>query len=86
MPERVVDFPIGVRWEPNAPDSVLVCESLRACLAVEPHFDDEDERMVVLVWERCAWRPRCRLRTMRLCIAIGSTTKGFEMSGGLEKS
>lgn len=51
--ERVVAFPIGVRWSPNAPDAILVCADRRACLAVEPHDDDQDERMVVLVWDRC---------------------------------
>ncbi len=41
-------------WEPNAPDAVLATnDGGRACLAVAAHFDDSDQRPVVLVWEDC---------------------------------
>ncbi len=54
VPQQVVPVDLGVMWEPNAPEAVLVRDdSGRACLAVMPHFDDSDRRPVVLVWERC---------------------------------
>ena len=55
MAQRVVAVDLDVSWEPNAPEAVLAKDDLgRACLAVMPHFEDGDERPVVLVWEGCA--------------------------------
>ena len=51
MEERVVPLEIGVTWEPNAPDAVLVCDDRGSTsLALEAHPDDPDQRNVVLVW------------------------------------
>lgn len=42
----------GVRWEPNAPDAVMVTgDRYAAVLALDAHFDDADDRCVVLVWK-----------------------------------
>lgn len=55
MSDRVSPLDVGARWEPNAPDAVLVSNDAGdACLALEPHVDDEDRRVVVLRWSGCA--------------------------------
>jgi len=49
--ERVVRSGMNFRWEPNAPDAVMVSDdSGRTVLAVRSHPDDTDQRNVVLVW------------------------------------
>jgi hypothetical protein len=51
MAERVVQSGISVRWEPNAPDAVLVVTGAgSAALALSPHFDDADRDCVIFVW------------------------------------
>ena len=51
MPERVVPLDIGVIWDPNGPDAVLVADDRgRTALALRPRWDDPDHRAVVLVW------------------------------------
>ena len=51
MAERVVTLDLGVEWEPNAPQAVLLSDdSGRACLSLSPHPNDSDLRMVVIVW------------------------------------
>jgi hypothetical protein len=51
---RVVELALGVRWEPNAPEAVLVTPDFGpAALAIRAHFDDTDERTVVLRWTHC---------------------------------
>lgn len=51
MAERVVPWDLGVEWEPNAPEAMLLCDDGgRAFLALFPHFNDPDERMVVIAW------------------------------------
>jgi hypothetical protein len=53
MGERVVESGIRIRWEPNAPDAVMVSDdSGRTALALRAHRDDSDQRNVVLVWRR----------------------------------
>lgn len=54
MVETVVASTVDVSWEPNVPHAVVVSNDTgRACLVIEPHFDDEDQRKVVLVWTGC---------------------------------
>jgi hypothetical protein len=49
--ERVVDLELGVVWDPNAPDAVLVAQDLgAAALALRADIDDADDRWVVLRW------------------------------------
>ncbi|PJI90943.1 hypothetical protein [Luteimicrobium subarcticum] len=56
MPEHVVDADLGVRWEPNAPDAVLLAgDGGRVVLAVRAHPDDVDDRSVVLCWSGVVW-------------------------------
>jgi hypothetical protein len=51
MAERVVRVGLGVKWEPNAPDAVMVSNDPgRTVLAARAHPDDSDQRNVVLVW------------------------------------
>jgi hypothetical protein len=53
MGERVVESGIRIRWEPNAPDAVMVSDdSGRAALALRAHPDDVDQRNLVLLWRR----------------------------------
>jgi hypothetical protein len=51
MGEQVIEWEAGVAWEPNAPEAALVAtDSSHAALGINPHFDDEDQRCVVLLW------------------------------------
>ena len=55
MTEQVVPLDLGVMWEPNSPDAVLVStDGGRAALALNAHASDEDQRAVVLTWNGCA--------------------------------
>jgi hypothetical protein len=52
MRERVVEFDLGVTWEPNAPEGVFISDDYgRAALAMNAHFNDEDQRSVVVRWD-----------------------------------
>ena len=43
---------LGVTWEPNAPEAILLSDDAgRAALAQRAHFDDPDQRCVVLRWD-----------------------------------
>jgi hypothetical protein len=43
--------PLAARWEPNAPEAVLMStDGDLFALALEPHPDDADRRCVVLIW------------------------------------
>jgi hypothetical protein len=54
MAEQVVPLDLGVMWEPNSPEAVLVAtDDGRAALALNAHASDEDQRAVVLVWSSC---------------------------------
>jgi hypothetical protein len=54
MEEQVVPAWPGLEWEPNAPHAVLVQDDRgRACLALDPHFADPDQRVVVFIWSGC---------------------------------
>jgi hypothetical protein len=46
--EYVVPYDIGVRWNPNNSDPLLVQQSDRAVLSVGPDPDDADDRLVHL--------------------------------------
>jgi hypothetical protein len=51
MAERVVPWEAGFRWEPNAPEAVLVVSDVgRSALALNAHFDDADQDCVVFAW------------------------------------
>jgi hypothetical protein len=46
---EVVAAAVDVRWEPNAPEAALLSlDDSRVVLALRPHFDDVDQRTVVL--------------------------------------
>ena len=52
MGQRVIPVEVGVRWDPNTEHAVLASwESGVARLRMRAHFDDPDQRVVVLVWE-----------------------------------
>jgi len=50
MAEHVEPHDLGVLWEPNAPEAVMICAEGSAALALKAHFDDSDRRCVVLTW------------------------------------
>jgi hypothetical protein len=46
---EVVAAAVDLRWEPNAPEAALLSlDDSRVVLALRPHFDDVDQRTVVL--------------------------------------
>jgi hypothetical protein len=51
--ERVVPYDLGIEWEPNTSDPVLMQHGVNALLAVDPYFDDDDRRLVVIRLGRC---------------------------------
>ena len=54
MPERVEALELGVVWEPNAPEAVLLSGDFGATsLALQAHTEDPDRRCVVLEWAGC---------------------------------
>jgi len=56
MAERVHSYDLGVTWEPNVPQAILLADDLgRAALALNPHPNDDDKRCVVLVWSGTAY-------------------------------
>ena len=53
MAEHVVAVNLGVVWEPNAPDAVLVASDHgETTLRVRARSDDVDQRDVVVAWQR----------------------------------
>jgi hypothetical protein len=51
MREKVQDLDLGVIWDPNAPEAILLANDFgRTVLALNPHLDDLDQRCVVIVW------------------------------------
>jgi len=51
MAEQVVALDLGVTWDPNAPDALLLSDDFgKTVLALNPHHDDPDRRCVVMVW------------------------------------
>lgn len=52
MTEQVVPLDLGVVWEPNAPEAVLLADDQgRAALGLRARSDDADQRSVVLRWD-----------------------------------
>jgi len=52
--ERVVPVEVGVTWEPNAPAATLWSSDRgEARLTLAAHPDDDDQRDVVITFERC---------------------------------
>ncbi len=57
MTERVTTIDIGVVWDPNAPDAVLLTDDGGStALALRAHCDDSDQRTVVLFWSGARYR------------------------------
>jgi hypothetical protein len=51
MREVVRSVDVGVVWEPNCPDAILLSDDRGStALALNAHPDDEDQRAVVLRW------------------------------------
>jgi hypothetical protein len=51
MSERVVQAEFGIGWDPNTEDYMLFSSGTgQALLALDPHFDDPDSNVVLLVW------------------------------------
>lgn len=56
MTEHVEPLDLGVTWEPNAPDAILLSADFGpSTLALRAHPNDADERCVVLVWTGCRY-------------------------------
>ncbi len=54
VPEHVESLSIGVTWEPNAPEAILLSADFGpSTLALNAHPDDPDGRCVVLTWTGC---------------------------------
>ena len=52
--ERVVPLELGMTWQPNAPRATLRSSDLGdACLTLQAHPDDQDQRYVVITFDRC---------------------------------
>lgn len=52
MAERVVTLDLGVVWDPNAPEAVLVShDSGPTILMLQPSDGDTDQRRIAIVWE-----------------------------------
>lgn len=57
MTEHVENLDIGVVWDPNAPDAVLLTdESGETALALNARIDDPDQRAIVLFWTGAHYR------------------------------
>jgi hypothetical protein len=56
MTEHVRALDLGVTWEPNAPDAILLSADFGpTTLALEAHPNDPDKHCVVLVWTGCRY-------------------------------
>ena len=51
--EQVIPVDLGVRWAPNTSNPLLVQHSIQGTLVVGPHFDDADQRLVVIRIDGC---------------------------------
>jgi hypothetical protein len=51
MSEHVRSLDLGVIWDPNSPEAVLLCLDSRAALSMGAGVTDQDRRNVVLTWE-----------------------------------
>ena len=88
MSERVIEIDLGVRWEPNVPEAILIADDAKVALAVRAHFDDVDRRSVVLRWSGVMWScmgaPNDEaLQHHRL---YGKGLKGLHWAGQVESS
>ena len=51
MAVHVTALDLATRWEPNAPDAVLItADRGTTVLALAAHYDDVDQRCLVLIW------------------------------------
>lgn len=56
MAERVEELDLGVAWNANAPDAILLTgDSEPTVLALRADFGDADQRCVVLTWTGCIY-------------------------------
>lgn len=54
MAEHVEALDLGMVWDPNCPDAILLARDTgQTVLALQAHPDDADQRCVVLVWTGC---------------------------------
>ncbi len=54
--EHVASVDLGVTWEPNEPDAVLLsADSGLSTLALKAHPNDPDDRCVLLKWTGCQY-------------------------------
>jgi hypothetical protein len=52
VPERVTDADLGIVWDPNAPDALLLAtDHGETRLRLRARADDSDQHPVVLVWQ-----------------------------------
>ena len=51
--EPAVEVDAGVRWDRADPEAWFVQRDGGAALILKPHADDQDRRLVVLVWSPC---------------------------------
>lgn len=51
--DHAVDLDLGVRWDRDSPETWFVHRDGDAALILKPDLDDEDRRLVVLVWALC---------------------------------
>ena len=59
MSERVVAVDLGATWQPSVPDAVLIAgDEVATVLALNAHFDDPDQRCVVMTWKHA--RTACK--------------------------
>jgi hypothetical protein len=49
--EQVHGLDLGIEWEPNAPEAVLITGGYGAVLALNAYMDDADQRCVVFRWK-----------------------------------
>lgn len=51
--ERAVPLDVGVRWDPNADDAVLIHRDSQATLLLRPNADDPSDDWLALRWDDC---------------------------------
>lgn len=57
MIEHVTNLDLGVTWEPNAPQAILLTDDRgTAALALNAHHSDPSQHAVVVLWEGCLFR------------------------------
>jgi hypothetical protein len=52
--EYATELDLGVEWEPNGDDARLIQTNGQALLILDPHFADDDQRLVIFEWVWCS--------------------------------